>query len=59
MLKIGDKVITPTGRLATVVKFAPAGGKEAFDRIVCRYDGVVDRHKRLVSLQPHLLKRHD
>ena len=56
-LKAGQKVITPSGRLATVMKFLPSSNRDAFDRVVCQYEGVSNTHKNLVTLQPHLLKK--
>lgn len=57
-LKTGQKVITPSGRLATVRKVLSGHlRRDAFDRVVCQYDDVENDKKNLVTLQPHLLKK--
>jgi hypothetical protein len=51
----GMSVLTPSGRLAVVKKtLSGASKKDAFSRVVCRYDG--GGPKDLVTLQPHHLR---
>lgn len=51
----GQTVMTPSGRLAIVKKLLSGASKrDAFDRIVCRYQG--GGEKDLVTLQPHQLQ---
>lgn len=57
-LKTGQKVITPSGRLATVKRILSGSSKQDhFERVICQYDDVENDQKNLVTLQPHLLKK--
>lgn len=54
-LKTGQKVITPSGRLATVkLILSGCSKKDGFERVICQYDGVENDQENLVTLQPHL-----
>lgn len=56
--KTGQKVITPSGRLATVKRIlSGCSKKDGFERVICQYDGVENDQENLVTLQPHLLKK--
>ena len=56
-LKTGQKVITPSGRLATVKRILSGSSKQDhFERVICQYDGRKG-HGNMVTLQPHLLKK--
>lgn len=59
MLTVGKKVITPSGRLATVKKFLSGKSRQdCFERVICQYDGEKGQDG-LVTLQPHMLKQTD
>lgn len=52
---IGAAVLTPSGRRARVVKhLSGASKRDAFTRLICRYEG--GGPKDLVTLQPHQLR---
>lgn len=59
MLKVGQKVITPSGRSATVKKILSGKSRQDyFERVICQYDGEKGQ-AGLVTLQPHILKKTD
>lgn len=59
MLTVGKKVITPSGRLATVKKILSGKSRQdCFERVICQYDGEKGQDG-LVTLQPHILKKTD
>lgn len=54
---VGTRVMTPTGRLGTVIKHKGAESKlDHFQRLTVRFDDG-GRHG-LVTLQPHLLAKY-
>ncbi len=54
---VGTRVMTPTGRVGTVIKHRGAESKlDHFQRLTVRLDGG-GRHD-LVTLQPHLLTKY-
>lgn len=59
MLTVGQKVITPSGRSATVKKILSGKSRQDyFERVICQYDGEKGQ-AGLVTLQPHILKKTD
>lgn len=53
---VGTRVMTPTGRLGTVIKHKGAESKlDHFQRLTVRLDS--GRRHDLVTLQPHLLTK--
>lgn len=57
-LKTGQKVITPSGRLATVKRILSGYSKQDhFERVICQYEGAEKGSENMVTLQPHLLKK--
>lgn len=56
MLKVGQKVITPSGRMATVKSiFSGASQQDPFERVVCQYSDKKGSGNT-VTLQQHILK---
>ena len=56
--KTGQKVITPSGRWATVKRIlSGCSKKDGFERVICQYEGMKNGNENLVTLQPHLLKK--
>lgn len=59
MLTVGQKVITPSGRSATVKKILSGKSRQDyFERVICQYDGEKGQ-AGLVTLQPHILRQTD
>ncbi len=53
---VGTRVMTPTGRVGTVIKHRGAESKfDHFMRVTVRLDG--GKRHNLVTLQPHLLTK--
>lgn len=54
---VGTRVMTPTGRVGTVIKHRGAESKlDHFQRLTVRLDG--GGRRNLVTLQPHLLAKY-
>ena len=58
--KTGQKVITPSERLATVKRIlSGCRKKDGFERVICQYDGVENDQENLVTLQRVEIKQKD